>query len=321
MNGPTPHRIATVGLASWDDLLVLDRFPVPGSAEIVRAEAAQSGGTTANVAAALARLGVAVTFAGMVGDDDRGRRLRSDLEADGVDVRHLTTRPGEPTDASVLLVSGTPPAVERTILWRQGARLRRGDFLPIEKLFAHDLVVVDVDDLTLRRLLVDLPMHVSPRTRLLGPLTYLIETSPEVGLDLALRHDYVVGNEAEFLYLTETASLDDAVTAFREQLPLSQTRFAVISRGARGCVLIGRDWEHVAPAFAVDSVDTTGAGDAFAAAVALGIVERRAPDALCRFANAVGALATRALGARAGLPTRDEAEAFGREARLLEVEG
>jgi len=314
------HRIAAIGLASWDEFLVLDRFPRPGLAEVVRAETDQSGGTTANVAAALARLGVRVTFAGMVGDDDRGRRLRDDLAAESIDVRHLRTSSRDPTDSGVILVTGTPPAMERTILWRQGARLRHGDYLPIEELFAHDLVVVDIDDLALRRLLVDLPMHVSPRTRLLGPLTYLIDASPEVGLDLALRHDYLVGNEDELCYLTESTTLDEAVTALREQLPLAQTRFAAISRGARGCLLVDRNGVRSLPALAVEVVDTTGAGDAFAAGVALGIVERWDLDRLGRFANAVGALAIRRLGARASLPTRVEAEEFGRSAAVLEAD-
>ena len=320
MGARPAHRVAAVGLASWDQFLVLDRFPAPGLAEIVRAETDQSGGTTANVAAALARLGVQVTFAGMVGADTRGCRLRDDLAAEGIDVRYLSTRADEPTDSGVILVTGTPPEMERTILWRQGARLHRGDYLPIEELFAHDLVVVDVDDLALRRLLVDLPMHVSPRTRLLGPLTYLVDTEPETGLDLALRHDYLVGNEAELRYLTRTATLDDAVAVLRDHLPLSQTRFAAISRGARGCVLIDRHAVLALPALAVEVVDTTGAGDAFAAGVALGIVERLDLEMLGRFANAVGALAIRRLGARASLPTRLEVEAFVRQAAVLETD-
>lgn len=303
-------RVAAIGLASWDELLVIDQFPQAGSYAIVRQVVEQSGGTTSNIAAALARLSVDVTLAAMVGDDAQGQRIRAELSAEGCDVRHVGTRQGEPTDRAVILVSGHGDGVDRTILWRQGARLRRGDFLPIEQLFAHDLVIVDVDDPQLRRFIVDLPMHVSPRTRLLGPLTYLTEVPPDAGLDLALRHDYVVGNERELRYITTAGDLDAAIARLQNAMVLSQTRFAVVSRGPEGCMIVGRVGTHAVPAFRVDVTDTTGAEDAFAAGVAFGILERWDPLRLGRFANAMGALAIRRLGARAALPNREEIAGF-----------
>ena len=80
-----PHpRIALVGLASWDRLLVVDRHAGPGEYAIVVREASLPGGTTTNTAVALARLGAAVAFAGLVGDNEAGVRMRTALAAEGM---------------------------------------------------------------------------------------------------------------------------------------------------------------------------------------------------------------------------------------------
>ena len=215
------------------------------------------------------------------------------------------------------MCSPGPGGPDRSIFWLQGARLSRGDYLPIEELFEHDLVIVDVDDPDLRRLLVDLPMHVSPRTRLLGTLTYLVQLAPEDGLELALRHDYLVGNERELMYLTGTDRLDEAAGRVQREMVLSQTRFAALSRGARGCLVVDRRGLVEVPAFPIDAVDTTGAGDAFAAGVALAILERRPLREVGLLGNAMGALASRLLGARASLPGRAELDEFIRKRNTL----
>lgn len=304
------YRIAAMGLVSWDEILYTDDYPSAGRYTVVHQRLAQSGGTTGNIATALARLGMEISFAGMVGDDAEGRQLRDELAAEGIEVSHVRTREGEPTDRSFIIVSGCGAEVERTIFWQPGARLRHGDYLPIEDYFAHDLVVVDMDDAKLRRLIVDLPMHVSPRTLLLGPLTYLTELPPDDALDLALRHDFIVGNVEELCAITGTDELDAAIEILRDEMFLSQTRLVAISDGPRGCHVIDRRSVTHVPAFPVEAVDPTGAGDAFAAGVAIGVLERWSPQEIGRVANAVGALATRWRGARASLPRRDELEQF-----------
>jgi len=268
----------------------------------------QSGGTTANTAHALARLGVSVSLTAMVGDDENGRELRRVLDEVGCDCRYVKTRIGEASDSSVIIVSGADDTVDRTIYWYQGARLKHGDALPLNDLFAYDLVYLDVDDARLRRFIVDLPIHVSPRTLILGSLTYMVEVSPTEGLDVALRHDFLCGNQRELCYLTGDSDPHEAVRRFQSLMRHADTRMLVISLGPRGCIVATEDTLETIPAFKVDVVDTTGAGDAFAAGVAVGILERRSLREIGRLANAMGGLSIRALGARTSLPTREEVD-------------
>ncbi len=303
-------RVAAIGMASWDRLIVTDFYPEAGSYAIVRRTLEQSGGTTANTVHALARLGIPVSFAAKVGDDDEGRELRRVLEAEGCDCAHLTTRDGELSDSAIIVVSGAGHGVDRTIYWHQGARLKHGDSLPLAELFAHDLVILDVDDSRLRRFIVDLPTHTSPWTRFLGSLTYLVEMSPREGLEIALRHDYLAGNQRELLYVTGCDDIHAAIREVQQQMIYADLRMFAISMGPAGCILADHQSTTAVPAFDVDVVDTTGAGDAFAAGVALGILERREPREIGRLANAMGAMSIRELGARSSLPTRSELDHF-----------
>ena len=304
--GRTP-RIATVGLASWDTLLVVDTFPSPGGYAIVDRQASLPGGTTTNSSVALARIGAQVSFVGLIGDDRPGETIRETLDREGVKTGWLETRSGQPTDAAIVVVSNNPS--DRTIFWPQGARLAKGDLLDIPAIFGHDLVLLDVDDMPLRRFLSDLPAHTLPGTRILGTLTYLDRAETD-RLDVMLRHDAIVGNEREVMLLTDETTLDGAIAKLQAGMFGSNLRAAVISRGAMGGTAFTATQRWDIPANRVDVVDTTGAGDAFTAGVAFGMSLRWPWLKTLILANAIGGLATRALGAQESLPSLQEIAAL-----------
>jgi sugar/nucleoside kinase (ribokinase family) len=117
-----------------------------------------------------------------------------------------------------------------------------------------------------------------------------------------LRHDAIVGNEREAMLLTETASLDQAIAVLQTGMIGANLRAAVISRGENGATAITARERWDLPAERVVAIDTTGAGDAFTAGVAYGMALRWPWPKTLRLANAMGGLATRALGAQASLP-------------------
>ena len=298
VNVPT---IAAIGLASRDSLIVVDRYPAAGSYAIVERHESLPGGTTTNLATALARLGAHVLLRAVVGDDEDGQRLVSSLREAGVNVDAVTVREGEQTDASTVIVSRQP--MDRTIYWHVGAAIRKGDPLDIDTFFGQDLLVLDVADAPLRRFLTDLPAHTRPGVRILGPLTYIVDSGEPDELDVALRFDTLIGNEREFETLTGENDPDDALAHVAERMTGSNLRAAVMSRGSRGCTLATADETISVEGFHVDTVDTTGAGDAFAAGIAWGLALRWPWDETGRFANAVGALSTRGIGAQSALPS------------------
>lgn len=295
-------RIAAIGFICWNDLVVVERFPCPGESTVVLAEASQPGGTTTNTAVGLVRLGTHVALAGFIGDDATGERVKAILAGHEIDTGWVQTRTGDRTDRSTIIVSRDPP--ERTLLWHRGAHIVHGDRLDVAAIFDHDLVILDVGDVALRRFLLDLPAHTAPRARLLGPLGHL-SRGPDA-LTLALRHDAVVGTERELRLITGTETLDQALTLLQNRMRGENLRLVAITRAAHGCVIVTPETRTAYPAYATNVVDPTGAGDAFAAGLAYGLAQHWEERQLARFANAMGSLAIRGLGAQASLPTLPE---------------
>jgi sugar/nucleoside kinase (ribokinase family) len=305
-------RIAAIGLASWDRFIEVDRYPAAGSYAIVRGTASLPGGTTSNSAVALARLGAEVALVALIGGDDEGAAMRATLKREGVDTRWLTSVPDTSTDGATVIVSADPP--DRTIYWHQGAHLVLGDQLDVAEIFAYDVVILDVDDAPLRRFLVDLPAHTRPTARLFGTLTYLADAGLPDAFEIALRHDVIVGNRHEFCSITGESDLDRAIVEVQSAMPGTNLRAGIATRGPDGSTAFTRAERWDLPAFTVAARDTTGAGDAFAGAIAYAMALHWDWPRALRFANAAAGLATRALGAQTSLPTLAEV------AGLLEVD-
>jgi ribokinase len=297
-------RIAAIGMASWDHLIVVDRYPATGEQANVLEQAQGPGGTTTNAAAAMAKLGASVAIRTVVGNDEPGRALCASLADGGVDTAWITQAHDLPTNRAFVIVSNDPP--NRTMLWEQGACLTRGDRIDIAALFSHDVVYLDANDVGLRRFLLDLPAHTVPATRLLGSLFYLSDNTIPDAFDLAMRHDVVIGDAGELMTITRAASLDDAVASVQRRMRGENLRAAAITRGSAGSLAFTVDQLWHAPAYTVPVVDTTGAGDVFAAAIAVGFACRWDWGVSLRFANAATALSTTALGAQSALPSFEE---------------
>jgi sugar/nucleoside kinase (ribokinase family) len=301
-----PPRINCLGVADWDRMLAITDYPEAGGFAEVHQERSGPGGPTTNTAVALSRLGAEVALATAVGDDERGQLVKHNLKAVGVDTRWLTIKPGEATTRATCIVSRHP--LDRTVLVEQGARLTRGDRLDVGGLFGGDVLVLDAPDPSLRRFLLDLPAHTVPATRLLGLLNYLADQGLPDAFELALRHDAIVSNEPDILDVTGTWTLSDATAALQHRMRGATLRAALVTRGARGCLVVTATERVNIPAFPLEIVDPTGAGDAFAAGVAWGMAHRWEWPEVGRFANAVGGLACGALGAQASLPTLADVE-------------
>jgi sugar/nucleoside kinase (ribokinase family) len=270
------------------------------------------GGNCINTGIALARLGVKVRLAAAIGDDGFGRMLRERVAAEGIDAAGLVTAPGAKTSTSVVLVESTG---ERRFLHLRGVNaLYAGESLDWENVrgarIFHCASVFAIPKFDATALVPSLR-----RARELGCLTSINVCWDVRGrwlqtLQPALAHtDFIFPNCEEGRQLTG----ESAPEAIAARLRGWGVETVVVKLGAAGCYVASPAGAFTSPGFAVQPVDTTGAGDCFAAGFLASLCREPSLAAAARYANAAGALATLGLGAADSAPTRAELEAFLRQ--------
>jgi ribokinase len=285
--------VVVVGSVNVDLIVRVPRLPLRGETVIGGTFSRAPGGKGANAAAAAARLGAQTWFVGLVGGDDFGREARRDLESAGVVVSGLAEA-DEPTGVAAILVDD---AAENVIAVASGANAA----------VTSEHVRAAVNGVDAERAVVLTNLEIPERAVSAAARAaagrgwpFVLNPAPARRLpaEVIAASDVVVPNE------TEAASLGGV-----GELLSSGARAVVVTRGPAGADLhrTGRDIHHQ-DAFAIDAVDTTGAGDAFFAALAVAVSEGRDLEDAVRNAAAAGALASRAVGARASLPTREEVD-------------
>jgi fructokinase len=291
-----------------------------------------AGGAPANVAVALARLGINVAFVGKVGGDAFGHALRATLAAEGVDVRGLLE---EPTAQTALAFVGSDGQGGRMFVFHHAGTahtlLRPEEVDP--NMIAHSRIF-HFGSVTLAaepsRAATVAGAHLAhqhgcvvsfdPNVRL------EVWDSPRQALDTILEIlrvvDVVKVSSDEIAFLTGTSDVAHACQVLREHGP----GVAIITLGGGGCFYQTATVSGHVPGIQMESVDSLGAGDAFVAgllACLSAYPDGSVPgdeDSLVpalRFANAVGAITTTRYGAIPALPTRAEVESVLRAALPL----
>jgi ribokinase len=292
-------RAVVVGSLNMDLVLNVPALPSPGQTILSRSRDRLPGGKGANQAVALARLGAGVAMVGAVGDDPDGAELLAALEAAGVSTRHVSRRPRVPTGLAVVCVTADG---DNAIVVASGANAT---------LTPDDLATAApaLPGAGLLLLQLEIPLETVLAAARAGRdhgVLVVLNAAPARDLPTGLLAtvDVLVVNDGEAAALAGGEPRDAAVR-LRERGP----RVVVVTRGGQGCVVAEDRGATALPADPVEVVDTTGAGDCFAAALGFGLAEGRDARQAARFAAAAAALAVTRPGAQA-TPSRAEVEAF-----------
>lgn len=300
-------RRGVVCIACWNVDLVtrVERLPAPGETVMGDGFTTGPGGKGSNVAVGLARLGAQVSVVARLGDDEFGARARPFWQGEGIDCTHTTVAAGEPNAVASILVADDG---ENSIAVFRGAgfRLTAAEVLAARPDFERAALVtmpLELHDEAIGTALA-LARETGTRT-LLNPaparaLPAEWFTCVDVLTPNALEARQLVGLPAD---------ADIPPAALGAQLLERGVGAVVMTGGRHGAWVFERGHAplHVPP-FAVNAIDTVGAGDAFNAGLAAALAEGAAlPDA-ARFASATGALATTRTGAALAMPQRAEVE-------------
>lgn len=275
-------RVVCAGHVNWDVTLRVDHLPAPDGEACIEGESGHGGGSAANVATGVTGFGVAAAVLGSVGDDDRGRQARDRLEAEGVDCSHLVETPDATTAVKYLVVDS---AGQVMVLGGPGANEAfEAAALPDDALAAADFL-----HLTGQR-----PETAAELARRANQAGVTVGFDP--GRRIAERDFSLALSRADVLFLNDR----EAEIALASG-DLDEEGTLVLKHGANGAEVRAPDGAWVHRGFDVDVVDTTGAGDAFAAGFVAALLDGDGYGRAVRVGNAAGALATTAVGARPDL--------------------
>ncbi|NDL59069.1 ribokinase [Phytoactinopolyspora mesophila] len=298
--------IVVLGSANMDLVVSTERAPDMGETVTGRTFRTVPGGKGANQALAAARAGGTVRFLGAVGDDEFGHRIQRLLSADGVDVSGMTAS-NEPTGTAHITVDG---GGGNSIIVVPGAN---GTVTTLTD--EHRGVISSAATLLLQlELPLKLVTEASAFARWAGVRTVLTP-APVIPLPEALLDnvDLLVANEHEAAVLAGhpgTGSAIDEAEAMARTLA-KRTKEVVVTLGDQGAMYASGAGAPVhVPAFEVDAVDTTAAGDTFVGVLAAGLAEDLPAEVALRRASAAAALAVKRFGASTSMPTRREIDKF-----------
>lgn len=306
-----PARIAVVGSCNVDLVFGAPRRPQGGETLIGTSFAIFPGGKGANQAIAAARAGGQVTLVGRVGTDPFGQTVRDALEGDGVSLEHLAVDAQHGTGVAGIVVEpdGTNCIV---VVPQANRRLSPADVeraAPV--LAAADILLLQLETPVTTSLVAARIAKGAGALVLLNPAP-----AADVPEELMSLVDVLTPNETEAQQLSGVPAATDEGAARAAQALVDRGVGAVLlTLGERGALLVDSSLadssgeQRIHP-FPVHAVDTTAAGDAFCAALAVALGEGRTLIEAARFASAAGALAVTVAGAAPSLPRRPAIEAL-----------
>jgi sulfofructose kinase len=298
--GRLPYDVVGLGLNSIDLVAVVANYPPANSKQRLEHFERLPGGQIATALSVCARLGWKSSYIGRFGDDDLGDLSRSSLTRLGVDVAPSTIAQGATNQFAVVLVDqGTG---ERTVLWHRHPDLAISpESVDRRAVTAGRVLIVDCHETAAAA-------QAACYARQAGMLTIVDVEKVRPGIkDLLVHVDALIAAEQFPIEYTGYDSPGRALEALSREF---EAPLVCMTLGEDGSLARCGGREIRTPAFHVNCVDSTGAGDAFRGGFAAGCL--RAPDgeveAVLRYANAVAALNCRALGARGSIPTAEEVD-------------
>lgn len=294
--------ILVIGSLNMDLVVAVPRQPLPGETILGSNTNHYPGGKGANQAVAAARAGGQVQMAGQIGSDDFGRQLKHNLKRNQIAVQSIRTH-SDPTGIALITVD---PQGQNAIVVSPGANgSLTPDRLKRRQIQSAALIVMQLE----------IPMETVEwvaQVAVEAEVPVLLNPAPIQPLSEALLNslEYLILNETEASQLTgqplrDRSDAEAMAAELHQRVPM-----VIITLGRSGVVWCGARGRGHRPAYAVEVVDTTAAGDSFCGALAVQIAASQSWSEAIRFATAAAALTVTRAGAQPSLPDRQEIEGF-----------
>jgi ribokinase len=293
-------KVIVIGSANIDFTVTVDRLPARGETVLGREFAQSYGGKGANQAIAARKAGADVVFLTKVGTDANGRMMEKHFVSSGLPPTGILRDPKTPSGVALIMVDRMG-ANQIAVAPGSNQGLTAEEVQRASSLMAGARVLL---------VQLEIPMAAVHQALTLARkhrLTTILNPAPAQALSTELLKlvDILTPNEGEARSLGGQDTIEEAARVLVKR----GARSVIVTRGADGALLMdGDSGPRSFAAFAIDAVDSTGAGDAFNGALACALASGDQLDKAIAFANAAGALATTKRGAQEALPSRREIE-------------
>lgn len=287
-----------LGFCSNDYLAVLPEIPIDNKLQMLE-HLVQGGGPAATAAVAAARLGVSAAFVGIVGDDDPGKRIISDFEMEGVSTDGMVIRPGAASAIAYCWIEQSTG--KRSVAWTRGT-LKELQADEVDPELIRNAKILHIDGHNPKAALA-----AAKEAKKHGVIVNLDAGTLRDGVPELLPYvTILIASELFARQYTGETDLEKALLKLGEiGAPVTG-----LTMGEQGALMLDHGKILHCPAFKIEPVDTTGAGDVYHAAFGVRYLETQDLMECMRFASAVSAIKCLKLGGRAGIPSRKEVDAF-----------
>ena len=292
--------VVGVGLNATDTLILVPRFPAYAGKEPFVDEMYSPGGQVASAMVACAKLGLRTKYIGTVGDDERGRIQIDSLQGTGINLDHVQIRKGCANQSAYIVIDQSTG--ERTVFWRRSdcLRLDPSEITP-EMITSARLLHIDGHDTAA----VGRAASIARQHNI--PVTVDVDTVYH-GFDKVLPNvDYLITSSEFPVRWTGEGDPFRALIMIQEEYGM---KVAAMTLGSFGSIARMDGKFCYSPAFVVNCVDTTGAGDVFHGAYCYGVLQGLSLRDTLDLSNAMAALNCTAIGARGGISDLASAKAL-----------
>lgn len=300
------NKIVVIGSSNVDLIMKMERLPAKGET-ITDADFFQVyGGKGANQAVGAVRAGGNVAFVNCVGDDAYTPQMLENFRNDGLDVRFVFRETGIASGHALVMIGGEGA---NYLSVAPGANYRLTPQL-------IDTAMPVIDEAAIIIMQYEIPVETIKYVFELAekkniPVLWNFAPARPFDLSYIAKTNILVVNETEAAFLSgQAVETDDVVEMAAEKLLKMGAKLVIITLGKRGVFALSEIEKVFAPAFKVDAVDTTSAGDVFCGSFAVAQTEGKSLTESLRFASAASAICVTRIGAQPSAPTRKEIDEF-----------
>lgn len=296
-------KIVGIGANVCDTLISIPNYPQEDTKLRAEAIVMSGGGPCATGLCAAAKLGADCAYIGTLTDDSAGEFLKTDLEKYGVSTEYVTINPGFTSFSSYIWLA--KDSSTRTCVFHKGDvpdwSLNEAQKKAVK---TADILMIDGNEMTAALEAVKLAK--ASGTKVLYDAGGLYD-----GVEKLLPYaDILIPSEEFALGYTGAKTVKEAAEGLYK---VYSPEIIVVTQGSEGGIIYDGHQIQEYPAFYVEAVDTNGSGDVFHGAFAYAVINGFDYYKACIFSSAVSALKCTKVGARAAVPTLDEANNFLKE--------